>query len=81
MTVCLPRSSETRNSAQVIVDHVAMLLLLQQGHSKPSMLAAPDVGWMAPSASLLVAGSLLCFVFRFSTRRPVSLFFPIVFLF
>ena len=56
-----------RNSAQVVV-HSAMLLLLQKG---PNMVASPEVGWVASSAVLLVAGYLLCFVFHF--RRAVLL--------
>ena len=40
---------------------------------------APDVGWMASSAVLLVAGCLLCFVFHFSRDVLFSSIFPIVF--
>ena len=46
-----------RNSAQV-QDHAAMLLLIQEGHSKPNLAAAPDAGWMASSALSLVGGKL-----------------------
>ena len=65
-----------RKSMQVI-DHAAMLLLLQQGHSKPSMVAAPDVGWMASRTLLLVAGCLFCFVciFLVSSCYPLSFHF------
>lgn len=38
----------------------------QQGHSKPTMPAAPDGGWMAESVVWLLAlRSLLCFVIHF----------------
>ena len=45
-------SSETARSAQVMY-HAAMLLVLHWGHSKPNVVAASDIDWMAPSAVLL----------------------------
>ena len=40
-----------------------MLVLLQEGHSIPDMVAAcPEDGWIAPSALLLRSCWLLCFV-------------------
>ena len=57
-----------------MIDHAAMLLLLQRGHSKPNMDAAPDVGWMMSSALLLVAGWLSAvFCFRDLSGRPLPL--------
>ena len=73
-----------KSSAQAI-DHAAMLLLPRQDHSKPNMVAAPDIGWMASSAMLLVAGSLFVFVvFLALSCRHASLcvsifFFPVLF--
>ena len=43
-------------------NHVAMLLPLRYGHSKPSTVAALDVGWVVSTALLLIAG---CLLFRF----------------
>ena len=40
------------------------------------MVAAPDVGWMAPPAVLLVSGWLVCFVFHFRRVFLLPSFFP-----
>ena len=58
-----------RSSAQVM-EHAVMLLRLRKGHSKPNMVAAPDVGLMASSVLLLLllmsfAGWLLSLSFFF----------------
>ena len=62
-----------------MIDHAAMLLLLRKGNSKPNLVAAPDVGWMASSAVFLVAGWLLRFVFHFGRAVLFPSFFPIAF--
>ena len=43
------------------------------------MVAAPDVGWMASSAVLLVADCLLRFSFHFWRAVSFPSFFPTVF--
>ena len=40
-----------RRQGEQVIQHAAMLVqLLQQGHSKLTMVAAPDIGWKASSA-------------------------------
>ena len=71
------RTTVARNSAQAI-DHAAMLLFLQQDHSKLNVVAAPDVGWNASSAVLLVVVAGCCalfFIVFVPPGFPLSIFF------
>ena len=58
-----------------LIRHRGDRLPLRYGHSKPNMVAAPGVGWMASRAVWLVAGwQLLCFcVIHFLSFTVVSL--------